>query len=116
VIDRRRQPANVVPLGRGAQIAFVGVGVGVFQQDMRRPGEGEVRVVRDQGIARHRRCIIRSDDHRARATLSLLGELSEKTQVLFFTHHVRMLELVRETVPARLLKTHDLDRQVEQHD
>lgn len=60
--------------------------------------------------------LINFDDHRARATLSLLGELSEKTQVLFFTHHSRMVELARETVSARLLKTHDLDRGVEQHD
>lgn len=60
--------------------------------------------------------LINFDDHRAKATLSLLGELSERTQVLFFTHHARMVELAWEAVPARLLKTHNLDRGLESKD
>ena len=37
--------------------------------------------------------LIRFDDDRARATLEVLADLSEKTQVLFFTHHARLVEL-----------------------
>jgi uncharacterized protein YhaN len=53
--------------------------------------------------------LINFDDHRARATLALLGELAGKTQVLLFTHHQRLLELVREVVPEERLKIHHLD-------
>ena len=41
--------------------------------------------------------LVNFDDRRAHATLGLLGELSEKTQVLFFTHHSRLVELARES-------------------
>jgi uncharacterized protein YhaN len=53
--------------------------------------------------------LINFDDHRAGATLALLGELAGKTQVLLFTHHQRLLELVREAVPEERLKIHHLD-------
>jgi uncharacterized protein YhaN len=36
--------------------------------------------------------LIRFDDKRAKATLMVLAELAEKTQVLFFTHHSRLFE------------------------
>jgi uncharacterized protein YhaN len=37
--------------------------------------------------------LIRFDDDRAKATLMVLADLSKKTQVLFFTHHTRLVEL-----------------------
>ncbi len=40
--------------------------------------------------------LIRFDDHRARATLEVLADLSKKTQVLFFTHHARLAEMAKD--------------------
>lgn len=37
--------------------------------------------------------LIRFDDDRARATLEVLADLSQKTQVLFFTHHERLADM-----------------------
>ncbi len=40
--------------------------------------------------------LVNFDDLRAAATLGALAELSKKTQVLFFTHHGRLVELAHE--------------------
>jgi uncharacterized protein YhaN len=53
--------------------------------------------------------LVNFDDERAKATLVLLGQLAAKTQILFFTHHKRLVELAREAIPAGLLEEHDLD-------
>ena len=37
--------------------------------------------------------LVQFDDDRAVATLEVLRDLSEKTQVLFFTHHRHLVEL-----------------------
>jgi uncharacterized protein YhaN len=37
--------------------------------------------------------LINFDDQRARATLGVLAELANKTQVLLFTHHGRVREM-----------------------
>jgi uncharacterized protein YhaN len=39
--------------------------------------------------------LIKLDDHRAEATLKVLHGLSHKTQVIFFTHHQRLVELAQ---------------------
>jgi uncharacterized protein YhaN len=52
--------------------------------------------------------LVHFDDDRARAALVLIGELSERMQVLFFTHHARLVELARETVPAGKLSVREL--------
>lgn len=39
--------------------------------------------------------LLRFDDERSLATLEVLADLSNKTQVLFFTHHKHLLELVK---------------------
>lgn len=46
--------------------------------------------------------LIRFDDDRAAATLNVIAELSKKTQVLFFTHHGRLVDLAKsvKTVPV----------------
>jgi len=44
--------------------------------------------------------LIHFDDQRARAALAILGELAQRAQVLFFTHHARLVELAREAVPS----------------
>ena len=41
---------------------------------------------------------INFDDDRASAGLRVLGELSEKTQVLFFTHHSHLVDIARESL------------------
>jgi uncharacterized protein YhaN len=53
--------------------------------------------------------LIHFDDDRARAALEVLGELSEHTQVLFFTHHARLVELAREAIPQGKLFVRELD-------
>lgn len=48
------------------------------------------------------------DDERAKAGLSVLVEVAETMQVLFFTHHAHLVELARRTVPADSLHVHVL--------
>ena len=52
--------------------------------------------------------LINFDDARAEATISELATLASKTQVLFFTHHARLVELARKVVPETILKVHEL--------
>lgn len=40
--------------------------------------------------------LINFDDERAAVSLQILAELSQKTQILFFTHHARLLELAQQ--------------------
>ncbi|OQW95892.1 MAG: hypothetical protein BWK79_00830 [Beggiatoa sp. IS2] len=43
--------------------------------------------------------LINFDDNRSRATLEVLSELCQRTQILFFTHHARLVELAQTVVP-----------------
>lgn len=52
--------------------------------------------------------LITFDDDRAVAALRALGELSRRTQVIFFTHHRRLVELARKHLPKRTLFVHQL--------
>jgi uncharacterized protein YhaN len=52
--------------------------------------------------------LVHLDDDRARAALSVLGEVSKRTQVVFFTHHARLRELAREALGASGLAEHIL--------
>jgi uncharacterized protein YhaN len=52
--------------------------------------------------------LIRFDDDRSRATLELLTELADHTQVIFFTHHARLVELGREVLGDGRLQLHGL--------
>jgi uncharacterized protein YhaN len=49
------------------------------------------------------------DDQRARAGLEVLADLGDRTQVLLFTHHARIVELARQAVGPERLCIHDLD-------
>jgi len=49
--------------------------------------------------------LVHLDDDRARAALLVLLELSTKMQVIFFSHHARLLELAKEVAGARLVVT-----------
>jgi uncharacterized protein YhaN len=52
--------------------------------------------------------LLRFDDARSVATLEVLAEIAEHTQVIFFTHHRHMLDLARRTIPESLLQVHRL--------
>jgi uncharacterized protein YhaN len=52
--------------------------------------------------------LIHFDDERARAALQVLGELCADMQVLFFTHHKRLLELARDAIEKPRLCEHRL--------
>jgi uncharacterized protein YhaN len=44
--------------------------------------------------------LVHFDDDRARAALAVLGEVAVDSQVLFFTHHARLVQLAEEAVPS----------------
>jgi uncharacterized protein YhaN len=52
--------------------------------------------------------LLRFDDERALATLEVLVDLSEKTQVIFFTHHHHLVELAQSAIAAAKITTHFL--------
>jgi uncharacterized protein YhaN len=52
--------------------------------------------------------LIQFDDERSRAALGVIAEVAARTQVLFFTHHARMVELAREAIPQTALTVHEL--------
>lgn len=52
--------------------------------------------------------LIQIDDQRASAALGVLAEVSHRMQVLFFTHHARLVELARARVPPSDLVVHEL--------
>jgi uncharacterized protein YhaN len=52
--------------------------------------------------------LINFDDERSRATLSIFGELCQKTQILFLTHHPHLVELAQTTLPNESLVMHQL--------
>lgn len=52
--------------------------------------------------------LIQLDDRRAAAALAVLAELSRTMQVLFFTHHARLVELARASVADGELVVHEL--------
>ncbi len=54
--------------------------------------------------------LVNFDDQRAAATLKVLGELSKKTQVIYFTHHHHLVTLAKEHVEGSCLYTHELPR------
>jgi len=53
--------------------------------------------------------LIQFDDERAIATLEVLGELSGKTQIIFFTHHRHLSELAKRHIREEILFTHYLE-------
>lgn len=54
--------------------------------------------------------LIHFDDERAEAALRLLADLSRSTQVLFFTHHHRLVEIARRALPGERVVEHELPR------
>ncbi len=54
--------------------------------------------------------LVHFDDDRALPALRALGELSRRTQVIFFTHHQHLVELASAHLPDELLFVHRLER------
>jgi uncharacterized protein YhaN len=52
--------------------------------------------------------LINFDDQRAIAALKVLAELSQRTQVIFFTHHRHLVELALENLPKDVCFQHQL--------
>ena len=52
--------------------------------------------------------LVHFDDARSEAALRVLGELASRTQVLFFTHHARIVELAQRVLPKSQLHVHTL--------
>jgi uncharacterized protein YhaN len=52
--------------------------------------------------------LLHFDDERARAAFAVLGELAQRVQILFFTHHSRHVELAREALGGGGLVVHEL--------
>ncbi|RUA02854.1 MAG: hypothetical protein DSY89_02105, partial [Deltaproteobacteria bacterium] len=50
--------------------------------------------------------LLRFDDDRAAATLTILAELSRQTQVIFFTHHAHLVQLAEKHMPPGTIKQH----------
>jgi uncharacterized protein YhaN len=53
--------------------------------------------------------LIHFDEDRVQAGLSVLGELAQRMQILYFTHHARHLEIARQAVPSSVFAEHALD-------
>lgn len=52
--------------------------------------------------------LVNFDDPRATATLRVLAELSQRTQVIFFTHHQHIIDIAKEEIDENVLFMHDL--------
>jgi uncharacterized protein YhaN len=52
--------------------------------------------------------LLNFDDRRATAALEALAELSRRTQVLFFTHHLHMVDLALSHLPRDVVFVHEL--------
>jgi len=54
--------------------------------------------------------LVNFDDERAAATLQVLAEVAQRTQVLFFTHHRHLIEIARDTLPPKAFAEHQIAR------
>lgn len=52
--------------------------------------------------------LLRFDDDRAVGTLKVLSDLSEKTQVIFFTHHDHLIRLAENSIQKNKMLKHTI--------
>jgi len=52
--------------------------------------------------------LVHFDDDRSTAVLSAFGDLSKKTQIIFFTHHKHLVRLAESFVSDEILRVHEL--------
>lgn len=53
--------------------------------------------------------LVNFDDQRTEATLKMLSTLSQRTQILYFTHHARIAEQAVRTLPEKSVQVHHLE-------
>jgi uncharacterized protein YhaN len=53
--------------------------------------------------------LVQFDDQRSAAALRILGQLSDRTQVLFFTHHDHLIAIAERETPPEKLFLHRLE-------
>ncbi|MGO4887622.1 AAA family ATPase [Anaerobacillus sp. MEB173] len=53
--------------------------------------------------------LVHFDDERSKETLKVLLELSKQTQIIFFTHHYRILELMKEISNEQQYQLHEMN-------
>ncbi|MBY0357579.1 MAG: AAA family ATPase [Candidatus Obscuribacterales bacterium] len=58
--------------------------------------------------------LVNFDDKRSAATLEVLAELSNKTQIILFTHHAHLLELAKSCISKKQLFIHHLQDEEKQ--
>lgn len=56
-------------------------------------------------------CLVQFDDDRAAAALGILSSMSNRTQVVLFTHHQHLLDLAAENLSPGGFHSHRLDKQ-----
>lgn len=54
--------------------------------------------------------LVHFDDERSKETLKVLAELGKKTQIIFFTHHQKLLHLASEVIPKDEIDLIDINR------
>lgn len=52
--------------------------------------------------------LVNFDNERSEATLKVLAELSRETQIIFFTHHLHLVDLARQAIPEDVLFVQEL--------
>lgn len=112
--DDKDQPTLVCVRRSGAEVEVAGLSEGTRDQlylalrlaSLLRFAEtgGSMPLVLDD-------LLVQFDDGRSRAALRVLAALSDRIQILLFTHHQRLVDLAREAVPSDRLVVHELVRQ-----
>ena len=96
--DGRRERIPALSSGRRDQL-FLALRLAAIESHV--ASQGPVPVVVDD-------IVINFDDAAASATFKVLAELSQKTQVLFFTHHEHLLERAENALGTGNFKAHAL--------
>ena len=97
-------------LARGDAIADLHERLGRIFQLFRQPIRCHIGGCQNKAIARHEAFFtgVVVDDGRAVAALKALADLSQRTQVLFFTHHRHLIDLAQKHLPSDVLFVHEL--------
>jgi uncharacterized protein YhaN len=96
--DTSRVPVAGMSQGTRDQL-FLSLRLAAIEQHI--AGRGPFPVIVDD-------LLVQFDDERSLATVEVLGELSARTQVLFFTHHQHLVELARASKFAHVVSVQNL--------
>jgi uncharacterized protein YhaN len=113
-LDERDQPVLCALHGSGKQVRVAGLSDGTRDQLYLALRLASVERFLGRGSALPLvldDAFIHFDDARAQAALLALGELAQRTQVLFFTHHARMVDLAKRALLPSQVALHELDAQ-----